>query len=159
MISARAVGVTGGMTVSLLLAGMLASACSPVDRQIDAVATDSAFMSQVPETTGDDSLEVNPNPDDPFRVFGRTDLNDVDATITETPVWLVNESREPLIVTAHGGAAIVVVDTVAAADSVLVRIETRADSVELSARTFAGGSRGRTVLPMDAEPIRASFPR
>ena len=84
---------------------------------------------------------------------------DVIATISLTPVWLINNWRASLVVTAAGGAATVLVDTLGAADSVLVRIETRADSVTLSARSLQGDSMGTVVLRMDSEPKRAAFPQ
>lgn len=77
----------------------------------------------------------------------------------ETPVWLVNQSSQPLVVTARGGAETVVVDTVAAADSAFVRINTRALTLELSARTTEGVAMGTVALSMDSEPKRAAFPR
>ncbi|MBT8479371.1 MAG: hypothetical protein KJO06_10675 [Gemmatimonadetes bacterium] len=64
-----------------------------------------------------------------------------------------------MIVTAAGGAERVLVDTVGVADSVLVSIETRAGTIELTARTAAGASLGLITLPMDSAPKRAAFPQ
>jgi hypothetical protein len=75
-----------------------------------------------------------------------------------TPVWIINNCRTSLIITAAGGAATVLVDTLGAADSVLVRIETMADSIALSARTAEGEPMGSIALAMDSEPKRAAFP-
>jgi len=64
-----------------------------------------------------------------------------------------------MIVTANGGAESVVVDTLEAADSVLVSIDSRARSIELTARTLEGRPGGTVRLPMDSETKRAAFPR
>jgi len=94
---------------------------------------------------------------DPFAVFGLPQRN-VAATSTTMPIWLVNRSAGALIVRADAGAGTVVLDTVGAADSALVRIETMADSVTLSARSPGGSSAGRLVVATDTMPARAAFP-
>ena len=53
----------------------------------------------------------------------------------------------------------VVLDTVPSGDSVLVRIETHADSVQLSARGDSGLPAGSLTLPTGEGPQRAAFPR
>jgi hypothetical protein len=53
----------------------------------------------------------------------------------------------------------VVVDTVGASDSTFVRINSRALTLELSARTFEGIPMGTVALPMDSKNGRAAFPR
>jgi len=137
--------------------GVLCTACVDSEDIIDASATGSVAVASQLETGPDASPQVNASTADPFGDFG-VDSNGVSATVMETPVWLVNQSRQPLIITARGGAATVVVDTVAAADSAFVRINTRALTLELSARTSGGVAMGTVVLPMDSEPRRAAFP-
>ncbi|MGB5527506.1 MAG: hypothetical protein WBN79_11630 [Gemmatimonadota bacterium] len=136
---------------------MLCAACAETDPLIDASATDSVLVASQLETGPEVSPQVDASEADPFGDFG-VDTNGAAATAQETPVWLVNQSRQPLIITARGGAATVVVDTVAASDSAFVRINTRALTVELSARTPGGVAMGTVVLPMDSEPRRAAFP-
>jgi len=145
--------------LSLIVAGILALGCADQSRPIDAVATDSVALINDAATFGEQSPQIRGTSNDPFRVFGASEPIDVIATISLTPVWLINNGRASLVVTAEGGAATVLVDTLGAADSVLVRIETRADSVTLSARTTQGVSKGTVVLPMDSEPRRAAFPQ
>ena len=145
--------------LSLILAGILALGCADQRRQVDAVATDSVVTINDAATFGEQSPQIRGTSDDPFRVFGGNEPMDVIATISLTPVWLINNWRASLVVTAAGGAATVLVDTLGAADSVLVRIETRADSVTLSARSLQGDSMGTVVLRMDSEPKRAAFPQ
>ncbi len=79
--------------------------------------------------------------------------------IVEFPVWLVNGSDDELAVTASAGAGVVVLDTVRGRDSVLVYVQTRADSVQLSASSRGGVSSGSLALPTRLGPQRAAFPR
>lgn len=136
--------------------GAMCAACSD-SKTMDASTTDSVAMASQLEPGLEVPPQVNANAVDPFADFGVV-RNDAAATAQETPLWLVNQSRQPLIITARGGAATVVVDTVAAADSAFVRINTRALTLELSARTSGGVAMGTVVLPMDSEPRRAAFP-
>ncbi len=76
-----------------------------------------------------------------------------------TTVWLFNRSLEPVVVQADAGAGAVVLDTVAPSDSVQVTIETRADSVRLSAESLGGAALGQIALPMASGPQKAAFPR
>lgn len=141
-----------GFIVLIGLIGMAGLACHQPDSVVDALATDS-----VAPASPDESRQVVVAEDDPFDDFGVT-TTDVAATITQTPVWLVNQSPQSLVITAWGGAESVVVDTVAAADSAFVRISTRALTLELSARTSDGVAMGTVALPMDSRPRRAAFP-
>jgi len=136
--------------------GVLISAfglgCAAEDGTMDASATDSIAVG-----ASGDGRQDKVKTQDPFDDFGlRT--NDVAATDRETPVWLVNQSAQRLIVTAWGGTENVVVDTVGASDSTFVRINTRALTLELSARTPNGVPMGTVSLPMDSRPKRAAFP-
>jgi hypothetical protein len=141
----------------IALIGVVGLACAEPNTPIDASATDSFAVVSLSETSPGACPQVVVTRPDPFYDFGVT-TNDVVATIVEAPVWLVNESPQPLIVTAWGGAESVVVDTVAAADSAFVRISTRALTLELSARTSDGVAMGTVALPMDSRPRRAAFP-
>ena len=124
---------------------------------MNAAATDSvAAIDELESSPGNDS-QVPAKNEDPFAAYGLGD-NDVAATSSETPVWLVNETTRPLIVTARGGAERVLIDTVEAADSSLVMVNTRARTVEVSARTSEGVTIGTVALPMDSEPKRVAFP-
>ena len=143
---------------SLLLVGTCALGCSETESSIDAVATDLAAPATEHEISQDTAMEPAGSVEDPLEVFGLSAPTDAAATIV-TPVWLINRSRDALIVSAAGGAATVIVDTVSASDSVLVRIATPADSVVLSARTIRGIFMGRVGLLMDAEKKRAAFPQ
>lgn len=136
--------------------GVTCTACSDF-KTMDASTTDSVAVASQLRAGSEASTQVVASEADPFDDFG-FGTNGAAATAQETPVWLVNQSREPLIITARGGAATVVVDTVAAADSAFVRINTRALTLELSARTSGGVAMGTVVLPMDSEPRRAAFP-
>jgi len=152
----RAIGVVPmyHRTVSLvLLFGACALGCSEATPSIDVAATDAPVLA---ETAGIEEPEITDK--SPFQVFGLASTLDAAAT-TITPVWLVNGTRETLIVWAAAGAETVVVDTVKRLDSVLVRLETPADSVALSARTTDGRNVGRVALSMDGEAKRAAFPR
>lgn len=145
---------TTGFVLSM---SILASGCTEQDRRLDAVATDSVATISELERTSADEPQLPTNAEDPFAGFGLSP-NDVAATSVETPVWLVNETTRALIVTARGGAERVVIDTVAAADSALVELNTRARTLEISARTYEGVTVGTVSLPMDSEPKRAAFP-
>ena len=133
-------------------------ACAQPDASTVAVATDSVGSVSDFETGPDSISQVAVSERDPFGAFGLSS-NDVTATVWEIPLWLVNESTQTLIVTARGGAASVVVDTVGAADSTLVKINTRALTLELSARTSEGIAVGTMTVPMDSKTRRAAFPR
>jgi len=124
---------------------------------MNAAATDSvAPIAELERSAGNESQVPAMNAD-PFAAYGLDD-NDVATTSSETPVWLVNETTRPLIVTARGGAERVLIDTVEAADSALVMVNTRARTVEVSARTSEGVTIGTVALPMDSEPKRVAFP-
>jgi len=103
--------------------------------------------------------EVDVNTNDPFRVFGLESQEVVDASIDTTSVWLVNELASAVVVTAEAGAGAVTLDTIPPADSVLVRIETRAAFVQLSAGTTEGEPAGTQSLRADGGPARVAFPR
>ena len=158
MRSPGASGVSWKLPGCLMLAAV-SLGCNDQSHTIDAVATDSLGSIEELDNGIEQPEEVLRNSDDPFQVFGLREEPDAQATISWTHVWLINNSRASLIITAAGGAATVLVDTLDAADSVLVRLETKADSVALSARTPEGVSMGSVALPMDSEPKRAAFPR
>jgi hypothetical protein len=75
------------------------------------------------------------------------------------PIWLINRSRDDLIVEASGGAGTVVVDTVPGLDSALVRLETRASQVSLTGLAMDGGRVGEAVIPVTRDTVRIAFPR
>lgn len=141
-----------GVLLSALVLG-----CAEENGTIDAAATDSVAVAAGVEVASGDGEQHTVGTGDPFDDF-RLNRNDVAATDMETPVWLVNQSAQRLIVTAWGGAESVVVDTVGASDSTFVRISTRALTLELSARTPNGVPMGTVSLPMDSRPRRAAFP-
>ena len=148
MIRAAVIGV---------LISAFALGCAAEDGTMDASATDATIVGAGIEEASADGAQDEVTTQDPFDDFGlRT--NDVAATDQETPVWLVNQSAQRLIVTAWGGTENVVVDTVGASDSTFVRINTRALTLELSARTPNGVPMGTVSLPMDSRPKRAAFP-
>ena len=153
----RLTGALGVWMPCYLMLSVLILACAD-HAEIDAVATETT---PAPEFVNNqhESSQVQRSEDDPFLVFGMHKQEAASATIISTYVWLVNQSRISLIVTAAGGSETVLVDTLGAADSVLVRIETRADSVALSARTPEGMSMGSITLSMDSKPKRAAFPQ
>jgi hypothetical protein len=103
--------------------------------------------------------DVHADAGDPFAVYGVQDPSGVRATNQTTPVWLVNRHGRSIVVRAEAGAGQVVLDTIPAEDSILVRIETRADSVHLKARTATGGEAGSAVIRSDGTPGRVAFPR
>ena len=133
--------------------------CSAPDPAIDAPATTSA-VEEEPEAGGAVSDYVTADPEDPFAAFGfPADQNAASTTNRLTPVWLINGSDGAAIISGRGGAESVVLDTLGAADSVLVRIETRADTVVLEALSEGGAFLGTVAVPMDAQPQRVAFPR
>lgn len=148
MIRAAAIGVL----ISAFVLG-----CADEDGTMDASATDSIAVGAGIEGASGDGAQDEVKMRDPFDDFGLR-INDVSATDRQTPVWLVNQSAQRLIVTAWGGTENVVVDTVGASDSTFVRINTRALTLELSARTSNGVPMGTVALPMDSRPKRAAFP-
>jgi len=150
--------VKRGMSGVIVLLTLAGPACSPSDETTDALATDSVVATSSEEIKRDNEPQATVRNEDPFGEFGMEASTDAAATISETPVWLINGSNRSLIVTARGGAGSVVIDTIDAADSVLVTIDTRAHTVELVARTPDGVPMGTLALPMDSEPKRAAFP-
>ncbi len=150
--------VKRGMTGFIVLLTLAGPGCSPSVATTDALATDSVVATSSEEISQDNEPQATVRNEDPFGGFGLETTADAAATISETPVWLINGSNRSLIVTARGGAGSVVIDTIDAADSVLVTIDTRAHTVELVARTPDGVPMGTLALPMDSEPKRAAFP-
>jgi rRNA processing protein Gar1 len=143
--------------VGFVLICVMGLACAENDAT-GAVATDSVSVVSDVKTGPDGVTQVTGNALNPFDVFGVSG-NDVAATVRETPLWLVNQSTQALIVTARGGAAGVVVDTVGPADSTYVKISTRALTLELSARTSDEVPMGVVTVPMDSKTRRAAFPQ
>ncbi len=148
-----------GMAVFVVALCIHGVGCTTDDAPIDAVATDSVVATIDPEISPHTGTQVNQTNNDPFGIFTVEAATDVATTVLTTPVWLINESPQAMIVTANGGAESVVVDTLEAADSVLVSIDSRARSIELTARTLEGRPGGTVRLPMDSETKRAAFPR
>jgi hypothetical protein len=141
----------------VFLLGAWTLGCAAGEPETDASTTDSVVLVSDLESSPDESTQPVVNNADPFGAFG-VDTNVVKAMVGETPLWLVNLSAQPLIVTASGGAESVVVDTVGAADSAYVKISTRAHTLELSARTAEGVPMGTITLPMGSTTRRAAFP-
>lgn len=148
-----------GMAVFVVALCIYGVGCRQDGATIDAPATDSVAVTMDQEISPDTGAQAKQTNDDPFGVFTVEAATDVATTILTTRVWLINESRQALIVTANGGAESVVVDTLEAVDSVLVSIDTRARSIDLTARTFEGLPGGTIQLSMDSETQRAAFPR
>lgn len=136
----------------------LSTSCTGGAEQSDAMATDSVATTLTSDSTQAEQAEVVNPRDDPFVVYGIPVADDEPADLAARFVWLVNESAEPMIVRASGGAESVVVDTVRAADSVLVKLATRAPAVEITARTPHGVQLGNVTLAMDPDTARAAFP-
>jgi hypothetical protein len=144
----------------ILISALANLACTESPEIIDAAATDPIAPEPDLETTVSQPAHVVADPSDPFVVFGLgRATNDASATVRTTPVWLVNVSAGLMVVWGAGGAERVVVDTIAAADSVLVRIETRADTVVLEALTAGRVSLGTVSVSMDSELKRVAFPQ
>jgi len=141
----------------VVLLGVLSLGCAAGEPENDASTTDSVVAMSDLETSPGEAAQPAVKTGDPFDTFG-VDTNVVTAMVAETPVWLINQSAQALIVTASGGAESVVVDTVGAADSTYVKISTRALVLELSARTSEGVPMGKVSLPMDSKTRRAAFP-
>ena len=141
----------------VFLLGASTLGCAAVESETAASATDSVVVVSDLETSPDESTQPVLKTGDPFDLFG-VDTNVVKTIIGKTSLWLVNQSAQPLIVTASGGAESVVVDTVGAADSAYVKISTRAHTLELSARTSEGVPMGTITLPMDSTTGRVAFP-
>lgn len=143
-----------------VFAALFASGCGESDQQIDAVATERTVVGAdsivSPARTRIDSVA---DTEDPFFVFGFSRSIDAATMNSMTTVWLFNRSLEPVVVQADAGAGAVVLDTVAPSDSVQVTIETRADSVRLSAESLGGAALGQIALPMASGPQKAAFPR
>ena len=147
-------------TALALLTALLVSACSQPVPHFDVVATDSIVIrKETVDHTSDTRTERVTQTEDPFFIFGFSTLTDAAATNRLTLVWLLNASREPVVVEAEAGAGRVVVDTVAPSDSVQVTIDTRADSVRFIAETLGGAALGQIALPMGFGPQKAAFPR
>lgn len=147
-----------GLGCLVALIGLISLSCSNDDSA--ASTTEMSLAALDLEIKEDEIPQPVPDPDDPFAVFGlASDSNDVAATNSVTPVWLINTTSRALVVTAAGGAEVVVLDTIDGADSAFVRIETRARTVVLEAVARGSVSLGSVAVPMDAEPKRVAFPR
>lgn len=146
--------------------------CSPGDEEVPAdTVADTTTVPDQPsaqrpgeteallDSSTAESREAHAEAEDPFSVYGVQGPSGVRATNATTPVWLVNRHGAAIVVSADAGAGQVVLDTIPAEDSVLVRIETRADSVRLDARRTTGGEAGFTVVRSDGTPGRVAFPR
>jgi len=138
--------------------GLIGLACSGPQDSAIALATDS-IAPWTPETAEVPRSYPLVNKDDPFGVFAVEPTNDAEATSRITPVWMINHASESVVVSARGGAGSVVLDTIGAADSVLVRIDTRARTVVLEALAPGSVSLGTVAVPMDSEPKRVAFPQ
>jgi hypothetical protein len=107
-------------TVFAVLLSAVGVGCAGGDATIDASATAAVVLEGGFQAAPGDDTQENVKTSDPFDDFGLS-RNAVATTDRETPVWLVNQSPQSLIVTAWGGAENVVVDTVGASDSTFVR--------------------------------------
>jgi len=96
--------------------------------------------------------------EDPFAAFGFSSRSVADTTTRRIAVRVVNRGVGRLIVRADGGAGSVILDTLEAADSARVRLETRADSVRLFATDVTGVEVGSWWLRPDSLEVRAAFP-
>ena len=141
----------------VFLLGASTLGCAGGEPETIASTTDSVVVVSDLETSPAESTQPVAKTGDPFHSFG-VDTNVAKTTVGETPLLLVNQSAQPLIVTASGGAESVVVDTVGAADSAYVKISTRALTLELLARTSEGVPMGTITLPMDSTTGRVAFP-
>lgn len=150
--------VTKGLMGLLLLSGLNAACGRPIPKD-DAATTDSVAVFPEPETAEDQTAQVITRSDDPFLYFGIESRVEDAATTKQTAVWMINDAAASLVVGASGGVEMVVIDTLAAGDSVLVNLETRADTVVLAAREVGGDSAGSATVPMDGQPKRIAFPR
>lgn len=104
------------------------------------------------------SLDVgSPGTADPFTVFGIDEDIDVNTTVVTTVVWLVNRGLRSEV-WADAGAGEVFLDTVAAGDSVRLRLASRADSIRLLARTLRGSPAGSLKVSLHADTTRFAFP-
>ena len=144
----------------MAVAVLCASGCGDDTEQLDAETTIDSPSSPVlsPPLAAEAEQTALPQ-EDPFLVFGLDGQTVADTTIVEVPVWLVNGSDDDLVVAASAGAGVVVLDTVRGRDSVIVYVQTRADSVRLSATSGGGVSSGPLALPTRLGPQRAAFHR
>jgi hypothetical protein len=85
-----------------------------------------------------------------------TDAAATDFAFNDT--WLVNRAREPVVIRADAGAGSVLVDTLARDDSTRVRLQSRADSILLSATDLSGSARGRHWIGPRGSVGRVEFP-
>lgn len=132
---------------------------APGEQTTIAAATDSGSSASLAAGDSTDAERPAIRSDDPFLVYGFPEHTDAPATISQIPVRLVNGSDETLIVSATGGEAEVVLDTVPAADSALVRIETPAESLTVTARTRSGDPVAVRTVVVDTAGARVAFPR
>ena len=96
---------------------------------------------------------------DPFAPYGLKDPSDVEATnLAPIEVWIRNDAGEASVIRADAGAGAVLVDTVAAGDSVRVRLETTADSVLLTSTGLSGAHLGEEWVWKSGGARRAVFP-
>ena len=164
----RRAGSTRPVAVAWLGALILAMACSGDNTVFVATATDTSVV-DAPETgsrldsaaeqaeTG--AIARSNRLRDPFADFGLGTAVDAEATESRPlQMWIVNQSGETAVITADAGAGIVVVDTLAAGDSVQVRLETRADSLSLTATGPSGVVLGQEWVGRRTRPVRAAFP-
>jgi hypothetical protein len=124
---------------------------TPVPARDEAVAPRDSGAARGPDVVASD--------EDPFAVYGLGSTSDVRTTNEITPAWLVNGMDAAIVVKGEAGAGQVVLDTIPAADSILVRIETRADSVRLEALTITGRTVGSEFVRSDGTSVRVAFPR
>ena len=137
--------------VAFFGAALLALACDADNRSSVASTTvESVVEVSRDEASGESAVDSSSmemsapssTVDDPFADFGLEPLIDAQATIHP----------------ADAGAGIVVVDTLPAGDSVQVRLESRVDSLVLTATGPSGAVLGRKWVERGTEPARAVFP-
>lgn len=147
----------------MIVASIVALSCGQEDSDV-AITTISPVVEAAESDSGlhgatsDDSMRSG-NADDPFASFGFSSILDAEATtLRSANAWIINRSPEDAVVRADGGAGAVLVDTVAAGDSLEVRLESRVDSLLLTAVDVAGVEMGRKWLDLRAPAVRAVFP-
>lgn len=150
------------------LAGVIAAgSCGQPPERAVVAATDSIIVdttvlrgATVPPDTGNiGEGRTSRASDDPFAAFGLAEPADAQATgIRPIDVWISNVAGEATVIRADAGMGAVLVDTVAAGDSVHVRLETSADSVLLSATGLSGALLGQEWVSRGEGRRRAVLP-
>ena len=96
--------------------------------------------------------------DDPFRSFGFGRSSVAHTTTGSIRLLILNAARETAVIQADAGAGIVILDTLAAGDSIRLKLESRADSIQLRALRLSGALLGSEWVRQGTEEQRAVFP-